>query len=1117
MYGLNNIERKGFINSLGAINMQSDAGNAFDLQQIDINKIKTDKKNFQNRAADYSEKSVNAIVNAVKNGAFNWFAFDPVTLWESPNGDLFILSGHSRVEAFKRLNKLNAEFDGLKFDKIPAKIFKGSFEDAKKIALNSNALSTPETLLERAEFYKKERLKLNDKKQIKELKEKALRENSGAVIWDLSYLNDGFTKDFLKRFKSQEDSEQAFENYLRAVNIAQWVGKTFEKYKNLSSIHDTEIFNFLNKNYGNKAGQYNSFAKLDERLKVLYNRNVKNEDKKDVTGKYTTPFGLKIYEKNDDELKTISEKEKNFKDAEKQLKKIIKSLRGRTTDKTEIFNALNEPFNVYINTLTDFWASVDNEKKRDNDKRQGSLFGVDSDKLLKLISTIKARFEQLKHSKKNDFILEQVEKILTVANDLIFFSDGLGKPTIKFEFENNEQLKDFLKENKENLIDSTVEDAEVVEDEPNFKRKSLRGGFQTGKPADVFNCSESELVCKGFKPTYKRLTDYSGLIDAADGQNKFCGYGFDKTTLNTLLECCKYYPQVARLAAHLKADDELQSAFNVWHWLHTNIKYNYDAEGKEEIRTPARVWADRFLGVDCDCLAVFTACLFICMGYKPAFEIVGFGNNNQYSHIFVNLNGAAVDRVLPVFLQRPPLITKTMIMQIPVYKLSGVDGLNGCELGAVAKLQGLYSSTLSKIYTHTATPEEQLNFRKLKVLLSLQGVDPNGYRLATMIMPHVAAIDEHGAYYFENPELATAAAQYDNELHNLELQNASPEQLNGFFKKVWKGVKKAAKSVGSGVAKAAKATVNSVVNATKATANVVKAGAQVVTGNTKGAKQTIKKAGSQIKNSIVDPLKTTYDVTVDITKNTVINPIVETVKIAGKLFKVIFIKLNPVLVLMRNSLRLLIAVNFLGMATRLNIANYSKEAAINAGYTAQQWEDAKKAKDRVIRFFTKIGGVKSKIEKSIENGAKKKALFKKDYNKNTKIVETSDTDAQLSGTAPILFGLDGLGEPGTIAAALASVGAFIAKVWGWIKNIVPKAVEWVKENKDKIKTGIDTAKNLLSKNGRSDNVSDTATTTYYTTANTGTTTKKDNTMLIAALAVAGIGAAVAFSGGKKRR
>ena len=741
------------------------------------------------------------------------------------------------------------------------------------------------------------------------------------------------------------------------------------------------------------------------------------------------------------------------------------------------------------------------------------------------IEYAKARNDQRSINANTNYIAENLKKIKYLKKYYNLQdseeSDNLGKPTIKFEFESNKQLKDFLKENKENLIDSTVEDAEVVEDEPNFKRKSLRG-FQDGKPADVFNCSESELVCKGFKPTYKRLTDYSGLIDAADGQNKFCGYGFDKTTLNTLLECCKYYPQVVKLAEHLKADTELQSAFNVWHWLHTNIKYNYDAEGKEEIRTPARVWADRFFGVDCDCLAVFTACLFIGMGYKPAFEIVGFGNKNQYSHIYVNLNGAAVDRVLPVFLQRPSLITKTMIMQIPVYKLSGVDGLNGCELGAVAKLQGLYSSTLSKIYTHTATPEEQLNFRKLKVLLSLQGVDPNGYRLATMIMPHVAAIDEHGAYYFENPELATAAAQYDNELHNLELQNASPEQLNGFFKKVWKGVKKAAKSVGSGVAKAAKATVNSVVNATKATANVVKAGAQVVTGNTKGAKQTIKKAGSQIKSSIVDPLKTTYDVTVDITKNTVINPIVETVKIAGKLFKVIFIKLNPVLVLMRNSLRLLIAVNFLGMATRLNIANYSKDAAIKAGYTEQQWEDAKKAKDRVVRFFTKIGGVKSKIEKSIENGAKKKALFKKDYNKNTKIVETSDTDAQLSGTAPILFGVDGLGEPGTIAAALASVGAFVAKIWGWIKNIVPKAVEWVKENKDKIKNGIDTAKNLLSKNGNStDNDTATTTTTYYTTtANTNTGAKSNSnnkTLLIAALAVAGIGAAVALSGGGKKR
>ena len=51
---------------------------------------------------------------------------------------------------------------------------------------------------------------------------------------------------------------------------------------------------------------------------------------------------------------------------------------------------------------------------------------------------------------------------------------GLGKPTIKFEFENNEELKKFLQAN-ENIIDSEAVEAEVVDDEPDYSRKALQG------------------------------------------------------------------------------------------------------------------------------------------------------------------------------------------------------------------------------------------------------------------------------------------------------------------------------------------------------------------------------------------------------------------------------------------------------------------------------------------------------------------------------------------------------------------------------------------------------------------------------------------------------------------
>lgn len=326
----------------------------------------------------------------------------------------------------------------------------------------------------------------------------------------------------------------------------------------------------------------------------------------------------------------------------------------------------------------------------------------------------------------------------------------LGKPTIKLEFKDNDELMSL------------------------FDTDGINGHTVNDKPAAVFNCPESELDCRGYKPTYKRLADYSHLIDAADGAKTLKGYGFEKSTLNELVNACKQYKQVERLAAHLKDDDQMQSAFNIWHWLHTNIKYNYDTPGEEEIRTPARTWADRKSGVDCDCLAVFTACLLLNMGYKPCFEIVAFNNSPKFSHIYVNLDGAAIDRVLPVFLQRPANITKTKIMEIPVYELSGV-GL--CD----NSLSGVYNSTLAKIQSGTASGDDNNNYRKMQVLVTLKGIDDAASKLAALLMPYVLTVGDDGVYYFDNSNVAALAKKLDAELKALKIQGADDTMISNWL------------------------------------------------------------------------------------------------------------------------------------------------------------------------------------------------------------------------------------------------------------------------------------------------------------------------------------------------
>lgn len=172
------------------------------------------------------------------------------------------------------------------------------------------------------------------------------------------------------------------------------------------------------------------------------------------------------------------------------------------------------------------------------------------------------------------------------------------------------------------------------------------------------------LDYRGMQPTYRQLPDYSQFFAPATNKNSLKGWGLNDTKKLIADICRNHYKECAAIAKHLKAETKLQSAFNLWHWLHHNIRYEYDREGREEVRTPSRTWADRHRGVDCDCLSVFAWCVLKCMGYNPAFELAAFKNKPAYSHIYINLDGIVIDRVWYVFNSRPPFVTKTELFKV---------------------------------------------------------------------------------------------------------------------------------------------------------------------------------------------------------------------------------------------------------------------------------------------------------------------------------------------------------------------------------------------------------------------------------------------------------------------
>ena len=355
-------------------------------------------------------------------------------------------------------------------------------------------------------------------------------------------------------------------------------------------------------------------------------------------------------------------------------------------------------------------------------------------------------------------------------------------------------------------------------------------------------------------------------------------------------------------------------------------------------------------------------------------------------------------------------------------------------------IEGIFNTAAQKISTGNGTPKDAADMKKARVLISLADTDYDAFRLASIYMPYVADIDEEdGGYYFDNEEVANVAAAGEDEF----IAYASSPQATELgklkiFKKIGKAVKKAAKTVGKAVKTAAKATVNTVkaaakstVNAVKATGNLIKAGAQAVTGHGSAAKATLKKATTQAKAAITQPIKQAAKDTKQLTKDTIINPVKtfvldplkQTIKIAGKVFKVLFLKINPLTVLIRSSLRGLMSLNFLGMATRLGVGLLTEKEADLMGYSKEKWEKAKKALERVKKLFKKMGGDPSKLEKSIRNGAKKK-LFKPLNNKQKIELDKSD-----NGEAT-------LAEPATIAAMIAACVGILTSIWSWIKSIV---------------------------------------------------------------------------------
>lgn len=102
---------------------------------------------------------------------------------------------------------------------------------------------------------------------------------------------------------------------------------------------------------------------------------------------------------------------------------------------------------------------------------------------------------------------------------------------------------------------------------------------------------------------------------------------FIRSTVGTTLS------QTKNIAGVLKGRDTYETCKNIWHFVYAHIAYRKDKEGYEQIRSPARSWADRRQGVDCDCYSTFISSILTNLRIKHILRITKYGKD-YFQHIY---------------------------------------------------------------------------------------------------------------------------------------------------------------------------------------------------------------------------------------------------------------------------------------------------------------------------------------------------------------------------------------------------------------------------------------------------------------------------------------------------
>ena len=277
------------------------------VKTMQVKNVFTDEKRFQNRKK-LNENTVNQIVEN-----FNLAKFDAPVVWkDSKDNKVYILAGHHRFEAIKKLKRKT----------LPVRFLEATESEAIKYAkVESNSNRTLESPIERASIYR-EMLENSTKKEVRE-EAKKLEGKNAKFILNLAHLNPkGIAIDTLERLETTDKNNAGI-----IEKLCDWIGEARERNSKLTNAHEKEMFDFLNDDDSSKRFK----AKADFLQKVYAISS-------GIFFDFSKPLNLKNH-KHKSEGESIYEAE--FQEIKSELNKLLQ----RKTDlKDRVNNPLNKNF-----------------------------------------------------------------------------------------------------------------------------------------------------------------------------------------------------------------------------------------------------------------------------------------------------------------------------------------------------------------------------------------------------------------------------------------------------------------------------------------------------------------------------------------------------------------------------------------------------------------------------------------------------------------------------------------------------------------------------------------------------------------------------------------------------